>query len=221
MNPIFRIFPIFLICFSCLTGQSQTRSISISLSEEVDSVKFVFYNHSEHLFWLFDSYLDPQYGKVLFQSPYLHRVERKNNQFKLSFLPVTPWLSVRYSDLIRRNEKTICSPGQVIYHFRQITGKDSVAIAIPKEAFFSEEYVIDKPLVGYHSYDSARRVKFRTSTDRPQLPYRTVEFAVYRSLEGINESNYYYNEGIFDDAVNGYDILAVTIRIDSWTLVDS
>lgn len=221
MNPIFRIFPIFLICFSCLTGQSQTRSISISLSEEADSVKFVFFNNSEHHLWLFDSYLDPQYGKVLFQSPYLHRVERKNNRFKLSFLPVTPWLSVRYSDLIRRNEKTICSPGQVIYHFRQITGNDSVTIAIPKEAFFSEEYVIDKPLVRYHSYDSARRVKFRTTTDRPQLPFRTVEFAVYRSLEGINESNYYYNEGIFDDAVNGYDILAVTIRIDSWTLVDS
>ena len=221
MNPIFRIFPIFLICFSCLTGQSQTRSISISLSEEADSVKFVFYNPSEHHLWLFDSYLDPQYGKVLFQSPYLHRVERKNNRFKLSFLPVTPWLSVRYSDLIRRNEKTICTPGQVIYHFRQITGNDSVTIAIPKEAFFSEEYVIDKPLVRYHSYDSARRVKFRTTTDRPQLPFRTVEFAVYRSLEGINESNYYYNEGIFDDVVNGYDILAVTIRIDSWTLVDS
>ena len=221
MNPIFRIFPIFLICFSCLTGQSQTRSISISLSEEADSVKFVFFNNSEHHLWLFDSYLDPQYGKVLFQSPYLHRVERKNNRFKLSFLPVTPWLSVRYSDLIRRNEKTICSPGQVIYHFRQIAAKDSVAIAIPKEAFFSEEYVIDKPLVRYHSYDSARRVKFRTTTDRPQLPFRTVEFAVYRSLEGINESNYYYNEGIFDDVVNGYDILAVTIRIDSWTLVDS
>lgn len=220
MNPIFRIFPIFLICFSCLTGQSQTRSISISLSEEADSVKFVFYNPSEHHLWLFDSYLDPQYGKVLFQSPYLHRVERKNNRFKLSFLPVTPWLSVRYSDLIRRNEKTICTPGQVIYHFRQITGNDSVTIAIPKEAFFSEEYVIDKPLVRYHSYDSARRVKFRTTTDRPQLPFRTVEFAVYRSLEGINESNYYYNEGIFDDVVNGYDILAVTIRIDSWTLVD-
>ena len=221
MNPIIRIFPIILICFSCLTGQSQTRSISISLSEEADSVKFVFYNPSEHHLWLFDSYLDPQYGKVLFQSPYLHRVEQKNNRFKLSFLPVTPWLSVRYSDLIRRNEKTICSPGQVIYHFRQISGNDSVTIAIPKEAFFSEEYVIDKPLVRYHSYDSARRVKFRTTTDRPQLPFRTVEFAVYRSLEGINESNYYYNEGIFDDVVNGYDILAVTIRIDSWTLVDS
>lgn len=220
MNPLCRLFPLFLICFSCLTGQSQTRSISVSLIEKSDSVKFVLYNDNEHPLWLFDSYLDPRYGKVLFQSQYLHRLERKTNQFKLSFLPITPWLFIKYSDLIIRDERTIRSVGQVLYHFRQIMGKDSMTISIPKEAFLCKEYVIDKPLVKYHNYDSVRRVKFRTTTRSPQQPYRTVEFAMYRSLEGINETNYYFHEGIFDDAVKGYDVLAVTIRIDSWTLVD-
>ena len=220
MKPLYRIFPVFLICLSCFTSQSQTRSISVSLREDSDSVKFVLRNNSEQPTWLFDSYLDPKYGKVLFQSPYLHRVERKTDRFKLSFLPITPWLCFKYSDLIIRNEKTIRSAGQVIYHFQQMPEKDSIEISIPKEAFFCEEYVIDKPLAVYHYYDSARRVKFRTTTRRPQQPFRTVEFAVFRSLEGINETNFYFNERIFDDAFKGYDILPVTIRIDSWTLVD-
>lgn len=220
MKPLYRIFPLLLICFSCFTSQAQTRSLSVSFIEESDSVKFVLYNDNEHPLWLFDSYLDPQYGKVLFQSRHLHRLERKTNQFKLSFLPVTPWLSIKHSDLIIRNENTICTPGQVVYHFRQIPENDSITISIPKEAFLGEEYVIDKPLGKYHKYDSPRRVKFRTTTRRPQQSYRTVEFAVYPSLEGINEANYYYKESIFDDAVKGYDILPVTIRIDSWSLVD-
>ena len=220
MNPLYRIFPILFICLSCFTSQSQTRSISVSLIEESDSVKFVLLNNTEHPLWLFDSYLDPKYGDVLFQSPYLHRVERKANQFKLSFLPVTPWLSVKYSDLIIRNEKTLRYPGQVIYHFRQMAGKDAIEVSVPKDAFFCEEYVIDKSLLQYHSYDFARRVKFRTTARRPQESFRTVEFAVFQSLEGINETNYYFNGRVFDDAVKGYDILAVTIDIDSWSLVD-
>lgn len=220
MNPLYRIFLILFICLSCFTSQSQTRNISVTLSEESDSVKFVLLNNTEHSLWLFDSYLDPKYGNVMFQSSYLHRVERKSNHYKLSFLPITPWLSVKYSDLIIRNEKTLRYPGQVVYHFRQMAGKDSIEISVPKEAFFCEEYVIDKPLLKYHYYDSAHRVKFRTTARRPQDPFRTVEFAVFQNLEGINETNYYYNEGIFDDAVKGYDILAVTISIDSWTLVN-
>lgn len=220
MNPLYRILPLLIICFYCFTGQAQTRSISVSLKEESDSVKFVLYNNTKQPFWLFDSYLDPKYGDVLFQSQYLHRFDRKTDQFKLSFLPITPWLSFRYSDLVVRNEKTISYPGQVIYHFRQMPGKDYIEIAIPKEAFSCEEYVIDKPLVEYHKYDLANRVKFRTTARSPQQPYRTVEFAVYQSLEGINENFYYFNEGVFDDAVRGYDILSVTIRTDSWTLAD-
>ena len=220
MNPICRIFTILFICLSCFTGQSQPRSISVSLIEEADSVKFVLHNDSERPLWLFDSYLDPKYGDVLFQSPYLHRLERKTGQFKLSFLPVTPWLSFKYSDLIVRNEETIRYPGQVVYHFRKMTEKGSIEVSIPKEAFFCKEYVIDKPLVKYHYYDSARRVKFRTTTRRPQQSFRTVEFAVYQSLEGINETNYYFNGRVFDDAVKRYDILAVTIDIDSWTWAD-
>lgn len=220
MNPLCRIFPILFICLSCFTGQSQTRSISVSLIEESDSVKFVLHNDTEHPLWLFDSYLDPKYGKVLFQSPYLHRVEKKTDQFKLSFLPITPWLSWRYSDLIVWNEETIRYPGQVIYHFRKMTEKGSIEVSIPKEAFFCEEYVIDRPLAKYHFYDSARQVKFQTATRRPQKSFRTVEFAVFQSLNGINETNYYYHLGIFDEAVKGYDILAVTIDIDSWTWAD-
>ena len=209
-----------LICLSCFTSRSQNRSISVSLSEESDSIKIVLFNNNEHSLWLFDSYLDPQYEKVLFQSRYLHRFERKTNQFKLSFLPITPWLSFKHSDFLIRNEKTICTPGQVIYHFRQIQEKDSVAIVIPKEAFFCEEYVIDKPLVKYHKYDSARRVKFQTTTRSPQQSVRTVEFAIYQCIEGINDTNYYFNEGLFDDVIKGYDIIAIPIRVDSWTLVD-
>ena len=120
MNTLRRIFPILLICLSCFTGRSQIRNISVSLCEESDSVKFVLHNNTGQPLWLFDSYLDPEYGDVLFHSPYLHRFDRKTNRFKLSFLPVTPWLSLNHSDLIIRNGETIRYPGQVVYHFRKM-----------------------------------------------------------------------------------------------------
>ena len=220
MNTLRRIFPILLICLSCFTGRSQIRNISVSLCEESDSVKFVLHNNAGQPLWLFDSYLDPKYGDVLFQSPYLHRVDRKTNRFKLSFLPVSPWLSLNHSDLIIRNRETIRYPGQVVYHFRKMAEKDSLEVAIPKEAFLCEEYVIDRPLTKYHYYDAPHKVKFRTATRRPQQSSRTVEFALFQSLNGINENNYYYNWLIFDEAVKGYGVLAVTIDIDSWDWAD-
>ena len=220
MNTLCRIFPVLLICLSCFTGRSQTRNVSVSLSEDPDSVKFVLHNNTGQSLWLFDSYLDPKYGDVLFQSPYLHRVEKKTNRFKLSFIPITPWLSLNYSDRIVRNRETISYPGQVVYHFRKMAEKDSIEVSIPKKAFFCEEYVIDKPLAKFHYYDPPRQVKFRTATRRPQQSSRTVEFALFQSLNGINENNYYYNWHIFDEAVKGYGVLAVTIDIDSWSWPD-
>jgi hypothetical protein len=169
-------------------------------------ITFLITNNSPDTLFLFDSYLNEE----LYGSRYLHRYDKKAKRCKLSFLPLLPYLSPRYRDVVILGGEKIANKGQIIFHFKAIPPNETYAVSIPKDFFHSREYVDEVYPQKYSKFD--RRIKFR-SRKRNRCDDVLVEFAIYKSVDLLKSENaYYFDELAFNEQALSYDILSITIE---------
>jgi hypothetical protein len=187
------------------------------IGEKDNDFEFEIINNGKDTLYLFDSYLidrdkriitDDKENKEIQQSIYLHRYDEKTKQCKLSFLPLLPYLSAHYTDLILGRNK-VASKGQVLYHFRLIPPNSKNAIVISKSAFYSEDYVKEVYPQKISKFDT---IKFRKSKHK-KCDTVIVEFALYKNIDLLNSKDaYYFDEFNFNKQALSYIVLSVSVN---------
>ena len=189
------------------------------IGEKDDDFEFELINNTQDTLHLFDSYLFDRDiridtyldGKEMQRSIYLHRFDEKTKQCKLSFLPLLPFLSVHYTDLIIFEGHKLAKRGNVLYHFRAVPPNSRNKIEISKSAFYTEDYVYEVYPQKISKFEHT--IKFHKSNN-DCCGNIVVEFALYKNIDLLrNEQAYYYDEYNFNDQALSYTVLSVSIDL--------
>ena len=189
--------------------------IQSSVSIQNDTLHIRLYNSGVDTLFLFNSYieLNTQHdcGKEPFwESEFLHRYDINNKTYKLSFLPLIPYLSVRFSDVITLGKQRILKKWNVLYSFRPILPSESIVVSIPKMALTYNYYTRDIVLKDYGKNDQLhfKRVKVKAPSSI------IIEFAIYKKINLLtNQKAYYFSETDFDTQAKDYEVISVPCNV--------
>ena len=198
---------------SFIDCDAQVRNeLEYKLSFSNDTVYVSLSNKGLDTLYLFNSYLEinPEYDcygtEPLWESEYLPRFDKGANKYKLSFLPIIPYLSVRFSDVAIHGKSRIVHRWQLLYGFKTISPNDSIHIRIPKSAFEQEVYVKDIPIKQFGKND---KISFEKKQVR-QPKTISLEFALYRNVDLLRSTDaYYFNEAGFDEQAKSYEVMTI------------
>lgn len=164
-------------------------------------------NNSNDTVYVFSSYFD----KELCRSIYLHRYAKKDKMYKLSFLPLLPYLSPNLSDNVVDGASKIISKSQIKFVFISIAPKDTVDIYIPKEALVSNRYMRDVCAERKNKFDSIRWKKWKEERTDNLIH---VEFAIYKDVSFAKLENYYFDEYKAAERALDYSIVICKIVLN-------
>ncbi|MDR2928823.1 MAG: hypothetical protein LBV41_11600 [Cytophagaceae bacterium] len=176
--------------------------------EKNNEFEFDIINHTQDTLYLFDSYLN----NYLYKSKYLHRFDKKNKQCKLSLLPLLPFLSVHYTDVIILGDNKVANKWQVLYHFMTILPNSCHTVTISKNAFYTKDYVYEVYPQKISKFE--KTIKFRKSSNNRCSNNITVEFALYKNIDLLtSEKAYYFDEYNFNIQALSYTVLSVLVKL--------
>ena len=164
-------------------------------------------NTSNDTVYVFSSYLEKEYC----MSEYLHRYAMKDKTYKLSFLPLLPYLSPKFSDNIVDEPSKIISYSQINFCFIPIPPKDTVDIYIPKEALVSQRYMRDVCAERKNKFDSIKWKKWKKERTDNLIH---VEFAIYKDVSFAEPDNYYLDEYWAAEKALDYSIVVFEIALN-------
>ena len=197
------------------TDLSKDETLILNVSNDTDgNVVFEFINQANDSLYLFDSYLDGTYSIInedLYGSKYLHRYDMKLKECKLSFLPILPFLSVNYTDVVVAGENKLIRKGQILYHFKPIPPQSCIQIAVPRKVFYSKEYVKEITLKDYSKFDST--IKFKDVIPK-RCQRIKVEFAIYKDVSLLTSYDaFYFDELNFNKQALSYEVFSVSMDL--------
>ncbi len=156
--------------------------------------------------YLFDSYLNKEFAL----SKYLHRVDKKNEQLKISFLPIINFLGVRRPDVIILGENRLIKQSQILYHFTMIPPNQTLYLKIDASILEVNDFVKDMDLQETNRYES---IKFRNIKNKPENLTTIFEFALYEKVNLlINDEFFYLDEFSFNQQSIKYIKLEIPLE---------
>lgn len=158
-----KVLAVLIILSSFIECDAQVGDeLQYKLSLSNDTVYVTLNNNRLDTLYLFNSYLEmnPEYDcfgtEPFWESEYLHRFDKESNQYKLSFLPIIPYLSVRFNDVAIHGKSRIVHKWQLLYGFKTLFPNDSILIRIPKLAIEQKLYVEDVPIKDFGKNNEIR-----------------------------------------------------------------
>jgi hypothetical protein len=188
------------------------RPDSIFASIRSDSSFYVvkIYNTTADTLFLFSSYLQQQF----FSSKYLHRINLNKKQYKLSFVPIIPFVFTKYSDVIATSN-IIVGDHQVVYDFIKMQPNSYYEFMIPiEDAFPRGDVSEDFNPNGLNKFDyNTKFKKIPTKKVAGNKYNRLFEFAFYKDVTTLcKESDYYLRENDFKAQAKSFIILQVPVK---------
>lgn len=175
-------------------------SIEIAMKEVTsDSLTVTVINHTNDSLWLFDGYLD----SISMHSRYLHRFDPRTGKFKLSFVPLFPFLSKQESDLIMLTDEKVVTFARADATYTLLKPDEGKKIPIPLSAILADNYIEEFypwQLDIYHAYiptPTNKELKFKDVTLKPTRSI-DIEFALFparskfffkRKMESLERGN--------------------------------
>lgn len=233
MKNVYSLIEVLLFVFS-IDAKAQIEDLKVDSTFQKDSLyvefvgvindEFVFeiVNNTKDSLYLFDSYLfdnekriiSTYDGRVIQSSKYLHRYDKKTRQCKLSFLPLLPYLTAKYSDRpLVVGENKVAYHGQVLYNFSLISPQSRLQIAICKEAIYQETYVKEIYPKKHSKFEN--RIKFSKDL-YPKCENIVAEFAVYKNVNLLtSHESFLYDEYNFNKQGLSYMILSIIVNLHS------
>src|ERR1700741_5294410 len=173
-------------------------SLYSSYYEDSLGINIRIYNTTKETLYIFNSYIQNH----TVSSKYLHRIDKKNGLYKVSFLPLVPYLSTKYSDIISDNP--VVANQQVVYDFFKLPpySKQEVYLSYPdlfKNKNYKNNVMKDFDVKTLHKYAKKLPQKFYTTAKLNGKYTLQFEFAVYKNVNLVcNQSAYYLQEHHFD-----------------------
>ncbi|TDS20877.1 hypothetical protein DFQ03_0133 [Maribacter caenipelagi] len=192
-----------------VTNAKHTNKVYATSVKNGNGIEIIINNTTKDTIYLFSSYLKDDYLK----SKYLHRVDKKNKINKLSLLPLTPFVSTKYSDNIIMGEEAIINKNQIVYDFIVIPPNQSYKRLLSEDIMTVKEVTKDFDLADLNLNS---RVKFKSKNldrcKKLKSVMKTIEFAIYRDVNMLcEEKAYYTNVRDFDVASKNYDIIRISL----------
>lgn len=164
-------------------------------------------NPSDDSLYLFDGYLsDADFGHIV-HSKYLHRIDAGLKEYKISFVPLIPYVSIEHSDRIVFGEDRVIRNGQVLYTFKTIPPRSVLKFKIKRSVLQSNEFVSDFDANKLSMMD---RPAFEVIRNPDLKGFRTMlEFALYRNISLLTDkkSFYYDKEEFIRQAQSFFDMV--------------
>jgi hypothetical protein len=198
------------------TSNRQTDSLYISYDENVSGLTFSVINTTEDTVYLFSSYLPALYHS----SKYLHRIDKgsKVNIYRISFLPLIPFLSTKPNDRLIVGSNRIVEKTQVLYNFVRILPGSFYEINMAYSDLFKDINQKGNLVCDFdaNEADKFTAIKFKTlSADQLKGKYQVCfEFAVYHNIDlRCNQSAYYLKEEEFNKQAKAFEKIIVPVKM--------
>lgn len=191
---------LYLILFFCKESFANAQD-SMRLSHHYinDSIRLEFMNESSDTLYIFSSYLKP----FVYYNKYLNRFNKKENIFKVSFLPIVSHVYTVKTDVIFLGDEQIIKPFQFTYEFIRIAPNKSYSITLPfaelKNFLLHQNRIVaDFDPVKYFK---KKQVKYLKKPEIALVNKVKYEFAVYQNVNVLttkaseaNESDKYIKQ---------------------------
>ncbi len=180
-----------------------------------DKFEFEIINNTTDSVYLFDSYLFNKDKRIstlddreIQKSKYLHRYDKKIRQCKLSFLPLLPYLTLKYNNNVVFDGNKVAYYGQVLYNFSSIPPHSRFTIQIHKDAICQKTYVKE---INLNKISKFSKIKFSRDL-QVQCQNIIVEFAVYKNINLLtSHKSFLYDEYNFNKQALSYKILSIVV----------
>jgi hypothetical protein len=181
------VLKIQVLCFSINTyGSNQTEhnclkdSLEVLIKQNDKEVEIQIINLKTDTVYLFSTYFD----SIYYASISLHRLSKKEGVYKISFLPLVPYLNVKRSDLLKYNYKDRVRGNEATYEFITLSPKDTSKLIYPLEYLYFDKIVKEFDLkdlkTGYtpNIFEYPNKIKYCKSKGLKKYPL-IFEFALY------------------------------------------
>jgi hypothetical protein len=179
-----------------------------------NQITVVFANTTADTIYIFNSYLQ----KTFLSSKYLHRINSFKNEYKISFVPLIPFVFTKYSDILKIGDDAIIGNHQIVYDFYTLLPKSKFELNFYYRDLFKENRknsaVIDINIKRLNKYND--QVKFKTAkVHNLNGQYKFLfEFAAYKSINVLcNQSAYYVNEYLFDKQSKEFELIQIPFEV--------
>lgn len=181
--------------------------------EDGSEVNLIVVNTTNKEYFLFSSYFP---NSFLF-SKFIHRIDPKNKQYHVSFLPLVPYLSTKLDDRLILGYNKMIVKGQILYSFVSLLPGHYYSLHINYKDLFnmlstSEHLVRNFDLKEKSKFDEIKfkYLKIKKIKDKYDLFF---DFAIYSKINIICDlPAYYLQEFEFNKQANSYKKLSIQVQ---------
>lgn len=199
------------------TNKIESHSLSsfkVEHSVSEDSIRFTFKNTTSDTIFLFKSYMD----ELLCSSKYLHRINKKNQTYTVSFSPIISNLTVKPSDKIILGENKVGSKYQLKYDFYIIPPSTYYIWKVSLGSIFKNKNERLNSIVSFNEKKvnkfSNYRFKSLTTSKLNGKFHLFFSFGFYTSVNIFCDCNsYYLNEFEFNRQAQSFNSAKIKVSI--------
>ena len=190
---------------------------SIQLSYDrinTNEIRVTLYNNSNSIVYLFDSYIKDN----IYKSKYLHRYNEQDSTYKLSLIPLLPYLRVDYISQIYEKYKDLnscVSYGNVVYSFQAIKQHSSYSFTLNIQDVFTDCFITDIDLreIDYLPPKNIfKNSQIVVPVDNNKIK---LELAIYSNVDIItNLDAYRFDFYNYNNQVKDYRLLSLILYND-------
>jgi len=182
--------------------------------EDTAAITITIINTTKDTLYIFNSYLQQQF----ISSKYIHRIDLHKRLYKVSFLPIVPYVFTKYSDVIITKDAAIIGNHQVVYDFFKLPPNSNQEIELKYQQLFNSRNKNNNASKDYDVKKLNKNSKISTNfytTNKLTGKYNLIfEFAVYKSVDLLcKQSAYYLQEYKFDKQSKNFKILIVPVKV--------
>jgi len=198
-------------------GEFLSDSLYASYSESAKGVVLRVVNTTNKPVYLFSSY----FPEIFHSSKYIHRVNKKEKSYLISFLPLIPYLSTKPTDKMILGSDQLISKGQVLYNFIKMSPQTYYDIELQYDELFKNISQKDNLTCDFKAEAKSKfdEIKFKDlSVNKLAGKYSLFfDLAVYDKVDLLCEqSAYYLKEFEFDKQAKSFRTLRVPATIQNY-----
>lgn len=201
------------ICLSVISKCAPKDSIALSYELiDLNTVEVTVYNNSNSPAYLFDSYLKGG----LYRSKYLHRYNEEDNTYKLSLIPLLPYLTVEYSHPIVEKLQSlgrVINYGEVTFGFQTIEPQSNYSFTIFVKDIIDSPFVYDIDLKNIDYLPPRQLFRESKTIENPHVSSVTLELAIYKNINVlINNNAYHFDCYNYNQKAKDYKIISIVLE---------
>ena len=192
-------------------------SLYATYNQDTVGVTVNIINTTKDTLYIFNSYLRQQF----LSSKYLHRINVQNKLYKISFLPIIPYVFTKYSDIVATTDQALIGNHQVVYDFFRLPPNSNQQIEFKYRELFknrnknsnvSKDYDVRK----LNKNSKPSQTFYTTSKLKGKYNFK-FEFAAYKSVNLLcNQTAYYLQEYKFDKQSKNFKVLTIPVKVSSY-----